>query len=245
MANDITLFTKNLLEDGTVTVTGTPDTGFPESRLYDRAVSLYWKDTATAAYTFHVDQGAAISDDIDFLAIEKHNFDGEDMQWQWSTDDAAWSDAATDWTQSGNAQIIKTIGSALNKRYWRVTVSSLSNPQCSEIFMSEGLTLDLLYSPGPSGKHVSNIRWQRSMGGLERSTKKGARRRQRAYPMFLSAAELTSLRAAFDNLDELRKPFYIKDHEDDYWMARLMDDPTENWDNISNKHITLNLIEQL
>ena len=127
----ITLYTRNILETGTVTVTGTPDTGYPESRLYDRCISLYWLDTVTEAKNFVVDQGASGNLAVDFLAIEKHNFNGEDMQWQWSTDNFAAdiNDAVTDWTQGDNNQIIKTLGSDLTKRYWRVTVTSMANPQ--------------------------------------------------------------------------------------------------------------------
>ena len=40
----IKFYPYNILEFGTVTVTGDPDSGYPESRLYDRAISLYWKD---------------------------------------------------------------------------------------------------------------------------------------------------------------------------------------------------------
>ena len=56
---DTILYTNNILESGTLTVSGTADTGFPESRLYDRSISLYWKDTITEAKYFTVDQGVA------------------------------------------------------------------------------------------------------------------------------------------------------------------------------------------
>lgn len=247
MGDQITLYTRNILETGTVTVTGTPDTGYPESRLYDRAQSLFWKDTVTEAKNFVVDQGATGALAVDFLAIPKHNFSGEDMQWQWSTDNFAadTNDAVTDWTQTDNEQIIKTLGSALTKRYWRGTVTNMANPRCSEIFMSYGYTFDILARPGAKAQKVSNVRWTRTVGGIDRSTKLGNRRRQRAYPIFISAASLSNLRAALDDLDEMSTPFYICDHEGDYWMCKFQDDPLENWDNRTHKHIALNVIETL
>ena len=216
MANTITIYPYNILEDGTVTVTGTPDTGYPESRLYDRAISLYWKDTVTEAKTFHVDQGASGNVAVDFLAINRHNFDGEDMQWQWSENDVDWTDAVTDWTQGDNLQIVKTMGTELTKRYWRMTLSSMANPKCAEIFMSLGYSFSILHSPGPVGSKTSNVQWNRTVGGSERSTKFGNRRRRRAYQISLTAANLAILRTVLDFLDEMSKPFYIRDHEDNY-----------------------------
>lgn len=246
MGDTITLYTRNILETATVTVTGTPDTGYPESRLYDRAISLFWKDTVTEAKTVHVDQGASPLA-VDFLAVAKHNFSGEDLQWQYSTDDFSGdvNDAVTDWTQADNAQIVKALSSALTKRYWRLTVTSMENPQCSEIFMSYGYAFSILARPGSRAGKVSNVRWNRTIGGTERSTKMGPRRRQASYPLFVDTTNLGYLRDALDDLDELRKPFYIKDHEGDYWPARLLDDPLEAFDNPNRTHVELNLIEIL
>ena len=74
--SNITLYTRNIFETGTVTVTGTPDTGYPESRLHDRCISLYWKDTIIGGKNFLVDQGAAGNVSVNFLVIDKHNFNG-------------------------------------------------------------------------------------------------------------------------------------------------------------------------
>lgn len=244
MGDTIKLYTRNILETGTVTVTGDPDTGFPETRLYDRAISLYWKDTVTEAKVFHVDQGVDVYD-VDFLAIAKHNFINENLAWQWSTNDADWTDAVTAWQQTDNNQIVKTLEAALTKQYWQLTLSSMANPLCSEIFMGAGLSLDVMASPGAKAQAQSNVQWNRTLGGLERSTKFGAARRQRSYPLFVSEANLTALRAALDDLSDLSLPFYIKDHEDAYWLCRLTDDPLENWDHKTHKHLTLSVIEQL
>lgn len=245
MSSDITIYPYNILEDAVVSVTGTADTGYPESRLYDRGIQLYWKDTITGAVDFEADQSAAALA-VDFLAIEGHNFDGEDLQWQYSAT-GAWAgeevDAVTDWTQSGNSQIIKTMVASQTKDYWRVTLTSMTNPRCAEIWMGLGYTFDVMVNP--SGVRESNTQWNRTIGGDERGTKFGDLKRRRSYTLFLSAANLTSFRAALDYTDHFSKPFYIRDHEDDYYLCRLIGDPPEDFDNPTHTHVGLSIVEVL
>jgi hypothetical protein len=245
MTWNITLYPYNILETGTVTVTGTPDAGYPESRLYDRATSLFWKDTITEAKNFNVDQGAAPIA-VDFLAIEKHNFDAKDMQWQYSTDNFSGdvNDAVTDWNQDGNTAIIRTMGTEQTKQYWRATLASIIDPKCGEIFMSKGFSFDV-DRRSPQGGGVSNVRWNRTTGGVERSTKFGQARRVRNYSLNLTAPQLASFIEAIDYLDDYSKPFYFKDHNDEYFMSRFTSDPMQGWDHESLTRIQLNLIEQL
>jgi len=243
--SNVTLYTANLLEDGTVTVTGAADTGYPEARLYDRAIDLYWKDTVTEAKTFHVDQGAAGSQAIDFLGIPKHNFNGEDMQWQWSENDSDWNDAVTDWTQGDNNQIVKTLGSALTKRYWRVTVPSMANPMCSEIFMSEGLTLEIKAQPSPIIADQPNVQWNKTVGNVERSTKFGNAREAWEYHFNLDATDLAALEAAIANLDEYSKPFYICDHRSEYHMVRLLEPLKKDHGHHTNTRVALRVVSLL
>ena len=233
----IKLYTRNILEEGTVTVTGTADTGYPESRLYDRAISLYWKDTVTEAKTFKVDQGASGNELVDFLAISKHNFNSEDITWEYSTNDADWDDAVIGWTQGDNNQVIKTLPAALTKRYWRMTVTSMENPQCSEIFMSYGYEFQVDFIQNPIADEIPNVQWNQTVGGSERSTKLGDKRRSRTYAFFLDSTDLTNFRATMDDLDNYSKPFYFKDHESNYWMARLVGVPSESF--ITEGHVTM------
>ena len=246
--SSITIFTRNILETGTVTVTGTADTGYPESRLYDRQVSLFWKDTVTEAKTFHVDQGADDNKAVDALFIEKHNFSGEDMQFQYSTDDfsADINDAVTDWAQGDNLQIAKIMSAAQTKRYWRVTLSSMTNPRCSEIFMSYGYELDVHVEPLPILDEKANVVWTKSVGGIERSTRFGAIRRQRQYTLLLGSTDLTNFVAAMDDLNDYASPFYLKDHDGTYIMVRLLNPPAQEPNRKDNyTRIRLNMIEIL
>lgn len=243
MSSDITIYPYNILETGTVAVTGDPDAGYPEARLYDRSTNLYWKDTVTEAKVFAVDQSASALA-VDLLVIEGHNFDTEDMQWQYSTTGAYAGeevDAVTDWAQSGNAQIIKTLGTAQTKSYWRVTLSSMANPRATELWMGFGYKFDVMINP--SGGRTSNTQWNRTVGGNERGTKFGELRKFRNYTVFLSAVNLASLRACLDYTDAFSKPFYIRDHEDGYYLARLLSDPTESFDNPTHTHVDLSFVE--
>lgn len=245
----ITLYTRNILETGTVTVTGTADTSYPVSRLYDRAISLYWKDTITEAKVFHVDQGASDNKAVDMLVIPKHNFMGEDMAWEYSTDNAEWTPAVAGWTQGDNDQIVKTLATALTKQYWRVTVTSMTNPQCSEIFMSYGrqFTVDFVQNPVFGGE--PNVIWTETVGRQERSTKLGNERRTREYAIFLQnnndSTTLVDWRAAMDELSSYSKPFYLKDHEANYMMARLIGRPVEPFLTEGHVPMVVNFIEML
>ena len=243
----VTFFPFNILEIGTLDVTGDADDGYPESRLYDRAINIYWKDTVTEAKNFTVDQGASGNLDIDFLAISNHNFDGINMQWQWSTDDFSGSinDAITDWTQAGNAQIIKTIESAQTARYWRVTLASMANPQADEIYMSLGYSFNALREQVPSGRDIANVQWNRTIGGNERSVKFGEKKKSRTYTFWLTASQYTDFETVIDYLDGYSKPFYFKDHEDNYFLARFEDTPDITFDHNTNTRVTVRIIEQL
>ena len=242
----VKLYTYNILEDGTLTVTGTADSGYPESRLYDREISLYWKDTVTEAKTFHVDQGATVKN-VDFLAIAGHNFSGETIAFQYSDNDADWYDAVTSWSQSDNADIVKTLTSALSHRYWRVTVTSMTNPQCAEIFMSAAYEFRVDFNRMPTGQQRSNVRWQETVGGADRSIKYGNRRRIRTYQLALDSTAFSNFETAVDYLDENSKPFYVKDHRNDYYLCRLLGDPEEDYitDSDGFTLASLQLIEQL
>jgi len=118
----IKLYTRNILETGAFTVTGDADSGYPESRLHDRDISLYWKDASADKVQFITNQSASPVA-VDALIINGHDFDGKYMAWQYSDNSFYWVDAVPRWTQSGNGQIVKTLAIALTKNYWRVVLS--------------------------------------------------------------------------------------------------------------------------
>jgi len=241
----ITIFTENILEDATVTITGSADTGFPKARLYDREVSLFWKKTGTEALVFNANYGSGV--EVDFLAVSKHNFSGEDLTWDYSGDNFTGETEAAGWTQNDNDQIIKTLSTSQTQQYWRLTVTSMTDPKCSEIFMAKGLELNVRFDDHPLAKDKPNVLWNETIGGLDRSTKLGDDRKVRKYAILLdqNSSEITNFRVAMASLDNYSKKFYIKDHEGNYWMCRLMEQPQEEF--ITEGHVLLNfvVIEQL
>lgn len=242
--SSLILYTNNILENGTVTVTGDPDTGCPESRLCDRAIDLFWKDTVTEAKTFQVDYGSAV--EVDTLIIERHNFDGQSITWDYSTDAITWTAAVTGWTQSGNGQIVKTMSSSQTKRYWRVTVSSMTDPKCSEIYMTLARSFPIKADPPPEWVDVPAVQWNKTFGGTERSTRFGEDKKKGLYTLrHLDSTAKTSFRAAMNDLNGYSKPFYIKDHESNYRFVRFLEEPPETWTREGNyvTPITLNMIE--
>ena len=220
----IKLYTYNILEEGTLTITGDPDTGYPEARVCDRSKGFYWKRTASATHTIHIDQGASDNLDVDLLVVEGHNFNGLAMSWEHSPNDAAWT-VAEAWTQSGNGQIVKELAAAVNRRYWRLVLTSAVSPQCTEVFMSYGYEFNVRFDEQPGGEDVPNVNWEETYGGYDRADKRGDSRRRRIYSIFhdinMSFGTLANYRAAMEYLDEYSKPFYVKDHEGNHWLARM------------------------
>ncbi len=249
MPSEITLFTDNILERGTVSVTGSPDSGYPEERLWDRGISLFWLVSGTQETVIQVDQGATGNVAVDFLSIESHNFDGETISWQHSatgTFTGEETDAVTPWVQSGNGQIIKELGAPVTARYWRVVITSMSGPTASEVFMGLGNTFDLMFAPAAQLGTEANVTWRATVGGPERSTRFGLKRKTRSYGLFLdNDTDLATLRTALDYLDDFSKPFYLKDHEDDYWFCRFAPIPGESWDNPDASKVQINVLEML
>lgn len=239
------IYTNNILESGTLTVTGTADDGFPETRLYDRALSLLWKDTVTEAKAFTVDQGGS-SLPVDFLSIEKHNFNGLDMQWQYSNDNFAADihDAITDWAQTNNNQIVKTLTASITSRYWRVTISSKINPVCGELFMGTGTEYVVAQSGTPCMNDSDNVKWNRTVGGIERSTKFGEKRRVREYTIVVVSS--VDFRDSMDELQGYRLPFYIQDTDGSFFLCRLKQPPVESPDKSNSLvKIAFDIVEML
>jgi len=244
----IKFFPYNLLSESgvSVSVTGDADSGYPESRLYDRSIDFYWKYTTGGTITFQVDQGAAGDLAVDFLAIERHNFNGLAMTWDWSTNGSSWTNVES-WTQSGNTQIIKTISSPLTKRYWRVVATSAVAPQCTEIYMSAGYEYQVVFDNVPIGKDQDFVEWQATYGGLEISSKRSPKKRTRSYHLFHANTvfTLSSFRELLSYLDDYSKPFYFKDHEGDYWLARFSPIPDENYTTEGTAETQVQLLEML
>jgi len=251
----ITIYPYNILEDGSFTVTGTPDTGFLEQRLADRCQGVFWKKTggdssSSCACEIKVDQGATTIKDVDALIIPKHNFDQEMLEWQYSNDNFV-SDInpaldSSSWTQSGNGQILKELSTPVNSRYWRVLISEMDLFRCSEVYMSAGYDFNVKVDPYPVLSDRPNVDKRDSVGGMTRTTKLGDKRRARQYHLQLDSNDMADWNEAIEFLDNYSKPFFIKDHAGDTWLASFISTP--NMVYLGEDKITdfvINLIEEL
>jgi len=117
--------------------------------------------------------------------------------------------------------------------------------RCGEIFMTRGREFPVRFDDPPDGLKKTNIVWRESVGGIERSTKYGDRKRQRKYSLFLDADNLANFRSAMNDLDEGSYSFYIKDHEGDSWLCRLVNDPREKYLTPGTTPIIIEVIEKL
>lgn len=265
----ITLFTGNILENGTVTVTGSPDAGYPEERLWDRAISLYWKVTAAATnYEIHVyypadsfgyadadelgwdddvfGYGGAISNACDLLYIVGHNFDGKVCYWEYSDNDTDWVEAVAHWTQDGNLAIGKLAAGATGHDYWRFRVLNIANPTAAEIWMGKGRTFTVLARPKPSEKDVSNVNRTQSIGGSVRIIKMGeARKNWMNYIRLPGDADLAKWKNAMREINGHEKPFLVKDINGYYYFMELDSDPPIEYDEFSRKWVDLSVLEVL
>jgi len=205
-----------------IAVTGTGDSGYPESRLYDRSIDFYWKYTATGNVTIHVDQGAGVDwPVVNTLFVERHNFTGRVINWEYSDNDAVWTPFVTAWTQGDNLQIVKESTETSAHRYLRLVVEGAVNPQCTEVYMTGYYEFQVRFDAPPEEQDVDNVVWTATLGGIERSSKLGDVRRGRRYNLFLYPEKLIEYRAAVVYMDQFSKPFYLKDHENNYWFSRF------------------------
>lgn len=242
----VEFFPFNALELGIVTVTGEADSGYPESRLYDRAISLFYRDTVSQSKAFALDQ-AASPNQIDFLAIERHNLSGVVFDWQFSNDNFSSdiNDAVPQWSQADNNQIIKRLPSPVLRDFWRVYAWSTVDPEIGEIYMSRGFSFNCLRESNPYGGDVDQVQWNQSIGGVERGTKLGAKKRVRSYTFMLSDSEFADFETIVGYLDDYSKPFYFKDHSGAYYLARFDELPSIDFSHNVYTRVSIRIIEML
>jgi hypothetical protein len=224
MPDNLIIYPFNLLGESGVTVTAYADAAYPKGRLYDRSIDFYWQYTATGAFVLSLDQGASFSKYVDFLAICNHNFSGATIDWQYSSNGSAWVNAVAQWSQSGNAQVVKTLTTPLLYRYWRISVGSIASPRCTELYMSLGYPFRIVWDSNPTSLDKDNVEWIPTIGSLERSVKMGAVRKSRRYPLFhhqTAESTMTNFDLVTGYMDNYSKPFFVKDHDSNYWLARF------------------------
>jgi len=251
----VVIFPTNILAEGVTTVTGTADTGYPESRLYDRSPDLYWKVTAGATdYTIEVDASmlgddfgydgdvfGMIGDDfgigltsgasyaVELLYVTGHNFHGKQIYWEYDTG-AGWIEA---WAVvvSGSDPVVRTLAVPIMAKTWRLRVMNIVNPTASEVWMGRGYSFDVLAKPNPVHTEISNANWFQNIGGGAFSVKKGDQKLQVDYNVSIDGAELLAMKEIFIQGDGYSKPFIVKNKDGDYYFMYFPVPPSWNFYN--------------
>jgi hypothetical protein len=225
----------NILEDGTVTVTAV-DSGYPKERLFDRSAGFYCKYSATGAYVVTVNQGSTVLA-VDTLIIEDHALNGIQVDWQYSSNGSSWTTALS-WTQSGTAQILKTLTTPLSYQYWRVSMGSHIF-QATEVFMGRMLSVPVVWSNQPTFSDSSDVERARTYGGVDHFIRIGPKRKQRNYTVFMDRVNypVTTFISDMEYLDDYSKPFYIIDHEESCFLADFGNQPP------SSDHLNEGMLE--
>lgn len=219
----ISLLYRNILESGTVTTTN-ENSDYPKWRMYDRDIGKLFKGTGTADHTIHIDQGASPIYDVDTLIIASgHSLvAGDDLDWEYSDDDAAWTNMVAEWA-GGAGLISKEAAAAETHRYWRLVLTSLGAlPEIPELWMGEKLDLENViawgYQDGPQG----NVERMDSLSGRPHFLTLGEDREFRSY--LLKIQDSTTAGNVDDFLAHARgKPFWLKDLDDTWYFMSLLD----------------------
>lgn len=176
----------------------------------------------------HIDQGTT-SKEVDTLVVPSgHVLTGLYCQLQYSTDDSIWTDAVTDWTQSGSSQIVKTMSSAQTKRYWRMYITAASSwgeaPELGEFYLTKMYTVVSQPKYNLTEAYVSNIKRLEADSWKTENIINSTYRRKIDYEFpYCSSTE----KAVFEDLrDEclFKKPFFITDHQGDQYFVELLED---------------------
>jgi hypothetical protein len=218
ISSRVKLLAYNILEEGTVAVTGA-DSGYPAARLYDRSLGFYCVYSTSGAYAVTISANTLA---VDTLIVEGHNLNGVACYWEYSDNGSSWTSAVTDWTQSGNTQIVKQMTAAATHTYWRFRTSTVAF-QATEVFMGRMVSIPVIWDAQPRFRDVDDIAWYRTYGGVDHSIRVGPKRKNRTYTVFCdrSSYPIATLRSDFVYLDDYVKPLYVIDHEDNCFLAKF------------------------
>ena len=221
---------KNILEASTVSLTaGSEDPDFPLSRIRDRNISRPFKAASASTLEVRVDQGGTAP----FLSVDTlfipagHNLDNMTLDIMHSDDDASYTPAVSQWTQSGSALIVKS-WAAVSARYWKFIVTTpASAPEFAEVFLTtSGSWIKNPSRPAGRLDRIFNVSNLSTTSGADRFLVHGPSRRRRSYTLpSISEAQKNALLELNDTWAGA-KPFWLFDHEGS-WMYGRLDSPLE------------------
>jgi hypothetical protein len=225
----------NLLESSTVT-SSDADSSYPLANLSDRDIGKPFKFNSATAPWVKADQGAAGTQAVDLLFIPAgHNLDGLRLTLEHNSTDswAGGQTTASQWTQSGSGQIVKTFA-GVTDRWWRLTVDDGAGgnpgvvPEFAELFLTSLYTFERDASRRASGPfgNVRNVEDLARADGAYRSLKHGAALRRRNYIVPLApAAQYANFETLLAATYNEGVPFLLHDHDGAYIWSRISGDP--------------------
>lgn len=232
------LYPRHFFEAATITVTGEA-TGLPKARLADRELLLAYQDAA-ATGTREI-KGQVAGNTLApnrWIVPSGHNLAGASLSLESSPDGATWTvrDALT-----GDAGVInRPISSPPTVDWWRLTVTGAgAAPLLHELYLTASVTLprgpdERALVEGP----VANRARHESIGGKVWSARLGPSRWRTTYLIRdLTAGDRTAVEAAFADLRDGARPFYLLDADGVLrWIEWLRVDalfqavPVARWD---------------
>jgi hypothetical protein len=202
----VTLFTRNLLELGTVTAPAAA--GYPKERLFDRSRKSQWQADAAGTKNIDLDLGAGFP--ASAWGLVNHNVAGA-VTLRKSTDGSIYTDVdAADVT--GADPFVRTF-SAVSSRWWRfVLPAGATIWQLGELFL--GVPNLIARDPGNGMNteiHHGNVVADESPAGREWRFKRGPKRLRFTYGWELLevASDWAALVQAFDESDDGAKAFLL------------------------------------
>jgi hypothetical protein len=210
----LTLFTQNLLELSTTTVTVNPAAAAasPINRVYDRFKSLQYVGGSIAQTDIDADLGAASTAAVTAWADFSHTING--------VSPILYGDAAVigttqlDTFAATGADFLRTIASQ-TLRYWRQRIPAMAAaPKLGEYFL--GVPQVVATAPEYPSDEIDqgNVSRDESPAGFVWKSSKGATRYRLNYHWaYLPDSDWTILKTAFDQALQSAKPFPMLDND--------------------------------
>jgi hypothetical protein len=216
----VTLFARNLLEEGTVTAAALAE--YPATRLYDRDRGQQWQATAAAPVEIVLDAGAPVA--AAGLAIANHNIGASSIIVASSPDGVTYTTVTT--AAPGTGAVAVLTFAETTARYWRVTLPAVGTLQAGELMLGVPLTFPTPeLQPDYQDRVVPNVQRDRSPGGYSWTVKRGPSRREFRFGWTtLDAAAVARLQQAYAESDEGAKRIAYVDPWGVAWWVEFTDD---------------------
>jgi len=245
----IRLATANLLEAASsVTDTGTPTTGYPITRLYDRNVAREYRITEDVARETIATGGVSAISINALIIAAGHNVGGLAYTLEKSANGSSWTTVSTGTLPEG-AGIIVVEFAATTGAYWRLTLPTNQDVAMTELLLTEIYTVERNPArPGGALETRLNVSTEETGAGSAKYIEHGPARRRRSYewqgPATISATMATEMKTRLDALGGT-KPFFLCDHAG-VWIWGNIEEPVAPMEVAAGRFtMSMNFIEVL